>query len=139
MYSLKEGDILPGTGIGVLRLGASFDQLRETIKDFETRDLPDYTLIVCTNVKIWVSKEKDAATQILVFGDFQGKYAGCIGIGSTLSDVRAWLGQSWHDDLDVTILDKVPGMGFELGSSDDEYEWDELTAPIECICVFPKE
>ena len=136
MFCLAAGDILPGTGIGVLRLGASFNQLRETIKNFKTRDLPDYTLIVCANAKVWVSKEKDAATQILVFGDFRGKYAGCIGIGSTLFDVRSRLGQSWHDDLDVYVLDKVPGMAFELGSSDDEDEWDELTAPIEHICVY---
>lgn len=136
MFCLREGDVVPGVGIGVLKLGMSFEEVRDIVKDFNVNDLSDCYIIECDDVDIWVNKEKDKVTQILVKDTFAGLYAGTIGIGSTLADVKDKLQMSWHDEYDVYILDEAEGMGFELGSTEDEDDWDELTAPIEYMFVF---
>lgn len=139
MFSLKEGDIMPGVGIGVIRLGMNLKQLEEIVGgEYNVDDREDYTVLVCDDVWIWVNKERDAATQILVCDGFAGKYAGCIGIGSTLSDVKRMLNVDWHDELDVFVLNDAPGMCFELDEMDEYEEWDELIAPITMISVFSR-
>ena len=100
--------------------------------------MEDFSLIVAGDVQVWVDKKTDEATQIMVHSGFEGKYAGTIGIGSTLNDVRILLNMTWHEELYVYILDQAPGMCFELGDSsdDDEEEWDELRASIDYISVY---
>ena len=139
MFYLEYGDIIPGKGIGKLRLGMSRAQVEETIKEYTVDARCATDVLMCGDVQIWVHKEKDAVTQILVEGSFKGKFAGIIGIGSTLSDVQNLLHLEWYDDLDATHLKGVPGICFELVDTDDEYDWDELTAPIEYISVFSEQ
>lgn len=139
MFSLGNGEIVPGERIGDIRLGMCFKELRQIVGEFEIRDLADYEVIVCADIKIWVSKERDEATQILVQGGFKGKYMDMIGLGSTLTDVQNLLKATWHEDLDTYVIDDAPGMCFELGDSGDDTYWDEMTAPIEYISVFPIE
>lgn len=137
MFSLGNGEIVPGERIGNIRLGMNYKELRQMIEEFEVNDLPSCEVMVCKDVMIWVNKEKDVATQILVYGDFMGKYKDKIGLGSTLTDVQNLLNVTWHEDLDTYVLDDAPGMCFELGDSGDDTYWDEMAAPIEYISVYP--
>lgn len=70
--------------------------------------------------------------QIGVGGDFKGKYKNIIGIGSTLSDVKKFIGD-YINEYDTYELEVEKGICFELEDIDD---WNELTAPINYIYVF---
>ena len=136
MFYLKDGNIIPNEGIGELKLGMSFREVTELVKEYDVRDLSVCDVIECGDVRIWIDRKTDSAIQILVEGEFKGKYADKIGIGSTLTDVKNLLNASWHEDLDAYYIDGVEGMCLELGDTDDEYDWDELAAPIVYISVM---
>ena len=55
-----------------------------------------------------------------------------IGIGSTLEDVKKYIG-NYISVYDTYELENVRGICFELEDVDN---WNELTAPIEYIYVF---
>lgn len=70
--------------------------------------------------------------QIGVGDDFQEKYKNIIGIGSTLSDIKKFVG-NYVNVYDTYEMEVEKGICFELEDIDD---WDELTAPIEYVYVF---
>lgn len=70
--------------------------------------------------------------QIGVRGGFKGKYKGKIGIGSTLKEVKEYIGD-YKSVYSTYEMEQDKGICFELEDVDD---WDELTAPIENIYVF---
>lgn len=41
MFFLHDGDIIPGEGIGILKLGMTLDQIRKIVGKCVTRDLDD--------------------------------------------------------------------------------------------------
>lgn len=144
MFYLQHGDIIPAKGVGILKLGMSFEQITELMEDYQVEDLGEAWLVGGGDVQIWINKKKNAAYQIMVFGGFQGKFADTIGIGSTLGDVKEHLNLEWHDELDATVLDTVPGICFQPddsgedseGAVEEDYATYELKEPIGYISVF---
>ena len=56
-------------------------------------------------MQVWVNKRTNQATQILVNNGFAGKYAGLIGLGSTISDVKRLLGKEYYEEPYVYYID----------------------------------
>lgn len=136
MFTLGKGSILPGKGVGPIRLDMTYEDIRKIITEYEIEDRDISNVLICGDVMVWIDKKKNRTTQILVYGTFQGKYEDKIGIGSTLADVENSLHTTWHENLDSYLLDHVSGMSFELGDSGNDTYWDEMTAPIETISIF---
>jgi len=136
MVFMIYGNIVPGRSIGKIYLGMSSKQIYEIISVNKVRELPTHYIFHSENIKIWISKEEDKVTQILVEKKFKGKYNGFIGIGSTLKEIYNKLKINWYEDLDCYYLENTDGICFELGDSGDDEYWDEETAPIIYISIF---
>lgn len=129
---LLNGPIVAGDSISGIRLGMKEAELISIIgTDYSAKKIRGGRIIQTQNASFWVQHKK--VTQIGVFGDFGGKFMGCIGIGSTLSDVVREIGP-YIEDLDVYKIPQHPGICFELADTED---WDELQTPIESIFVYP--
>lgn len=136
MFYLRDAEILPGKSIGAFYLGMCFGDIKKIVKSFGVDDRETCDVLTCGDISFWVDKEKDSCFQILVESDFQGKYDGKIGVGSTLSDINS-LGLEWYENLDAYFIKGVHGICFELADTENEEdEWDELTAPIAFITVY---
>lgn len=135
MDQLNNGDIIPGIGIGWIKIHMSCEDVLRNICEYQIKDLISHDRIVCDDVDIWIDKTTKKVTQIMVKEGFQGKYDGAIGIGSLLSTVIK-MGKKYHEELDTYVLDDAPGMCFELGDTSENDSWDELRAPIAYISVF---
>jgi|GEM_PF-734069 len=138
MFNLKKGNIVPKQGIGNLMLGMSFDEIKSIVKDFEIDERSGAFVVVCEDVKLWIDNETMKCTQILVRGDFTGKFNNTIGLGMTLGDIEK-LGYEWYEDLYAYFIKGIDGIGFELADIDDDEdndEWDALIVPIAYISVF---
>lgn len=87
---------------------------------------------------VWIDKEQDKVTQILVNNGFKGESAGLIGLGSTLNDIKRLLNRSYYEELYVYYIEGVSGICFDLddSSDDEDNDWDEFNAPIDYIAVF---
>jgi len=134
MFKLKNGDIIPKQGIGNFMLGMTFDEIKSMVDDFCIEEHRNVFIVVCDNIQFWIKNETKKCKQILVTGDFSGKFNDIIGIGTTLDDIEK-LGYEWYDDLDAYFIKGIDGICFELADTDEEV-WDELTAPIAHISVF---
>ncbi len=133
---INDGAICPGEGIGEISLNMTKKELRKIIgSDFRERKIASGSLIEVENAMFWIDKN-NRVDQIGVNGDFKGKFKGIIGIGSTMSDVKKYIGN--YVPVDVTYeLEDFKGICFELGDMDEfEDYWDELAAPIERIYVW---
>lgn len=129
---INDGPIIPGIGVGNIRLNITREELLDIIgSDFKEQYLGIGSRIDIENAKFWISDD-NRLTQIGVGKDFSGKYKEFIGIGTTLQDVKNHIG-NYIEVYDTYELEKERGMCFELEDIDD---WDELTAPIEYIYVF---
>lgn len=95
------------------------------IVEFQGRDLPEHHLMITGDVQIWVHKDKNKVTQIMVFGGFERKYADIIGLGCTLADIERLLRTGWYEDLDAYFLNGVPGICFQHVDEDDGYSGDD--------------
>ena len=92
MMKIQDEPIIPGVGIGNIKLNMTKDQLIAILgKDYKERFRECDSVIEIENAKFWVS-EDGKIDQIGVEGDFKGKYKGIIGIGSTLSEVKKFIG-----------------------------------------------
>ena len=129
---IQDEPIIPGVGIGNIKLNMTKDQLIGLIgNDFKESLLGRGTRIEIENAKFWVS-EDGKIYQIGVENDFKGKYKGIIGIGSTLSEVKKIIG-NYVEVYDTYEMENEEGICFELEDIDD---WDPLVAPIDHIYVF---
>ena len=140
MNELKTVSILTGKGIGLLRLGMTFDEIVEQIELYDQRELANATQLICENIKIWIDHQTDCVSQILAYGSFEGAFDGWLTLGMTLADAVK-KGYSYHEELGVYILNGVDGMCLELDDDcdlDDDTPWDELSAAITRISVYPK-
>ena len=135
MFYLKNADIIPGKSIGEFYLGMCFSDIQKRVRDFEIDDRETCDVLMCGDISFWVDKEKDSCFQILVEGDFTGKYDNKIGLGATLDDINK-MGLEWYEDLDAYFIKGIDGICLELGDTEDDEEWDELSAPIETISVY---
>lgn len=129
---LKDGVIIPGIGIGNIMLDLTKQELIDIIgEDYGERVRENDSIIEIQNAKFWIDND-GKIDQIGVGKDFKGKYNDVIGIGSTLKDVKKYIG-NYISVYDTYELESIKGICFELEDID---EWDELTAPIEYIYVF---
>lgn len=137
---IKKGPIIPGEGIGWIRLGMGFQEVTDRIDQYSRRELANATQIICENVKIWFDRETDCISQILVSGSFEGLFDGWLGLGMTLADIAA-KGYSCYEKLGVYKLGELDGICLELDGEgcdlDDDAPWDEQTVPIARISVYP--
>lgn len=136
---LKDGEIIAGKSISGIRLGWTLEKLVECIgNDYIVDEMTECKIIMIENAHFWISNNNNLF-QIMVFGDFKGKFLNCIGIGSTLKDVEDNAGE-WKEELDAYLLTQCPGICFQLlddpDDDDDDDEWDESQVPIEYISVF---
>jgi len=139
MYRLKSGSILPGKGIGPFRLGMTFNEVTGQVSQYKQRELANASQIICENVKIWIDHQTDLVSQILVYGSFDGTFDGWLSVGKTLADALE-KGYSYHEELGAYMLDGIEGLCMELEDDcdlDDDAPWDERTAPITRISVYP--
>lgn len=89
---IENGPILPGVRIGNVSLNITKNQLLEIIKnEYKERFRENDSVIEIENAKFWIASD-GKVDQIGVGGDFKGKYKNIIGIGSTLSDVKKFIG-----------------------------------------------
>ncbi len=133
---MEYGDIIPSECVGNIHLGMNMEQINNIVDIDKMENLQNCYVLQSENIKIWISKEEDKVTQILVENEFKGKYKNVISIGSTLQDIQNQLNLNWYEDLDCYFLDGVDGICFELGDSGDDQHWCEKTAPIIAISVF---
>lgn len=129
---INDKEIIPNYGIGNIILGMTYLDFTKISKNDTIKHLTEIgAIITLENAKLWFNKN-NILYQIMVFGDFGGKYKNSIGIGSTLKDVEDRVG-NYEEDGDVYILTDYPGICFELMDVDD---WEERTAPIEMISIY---
>ncbi len=138
MQALKSGEIIPGEGIGSFRLGTAWAELRGVLVGAYSIQQRRGCFAVRT-ATLWfiVDEVTQAVTQITALGRFQGRVAGQIGIGSTLTDVARQLGAWSESEDDGVVVETCPGICFELGFVPGrDLEWQLQHAPIEFISVF---
>ncbi len=129
---IQNGSIIPGVGISNIKLGITKEKLLEFIgENYQEQPLEIGSLIVIENAKFWIADD-GKVDQIGVEKDFGGKYEEIIGLGSTLNDLKRYIGD-YVQVYDTYELKDIKGICFELEDIDD---WDELKAPIDHIYVF---
>lgn len=135
---MEYGNIIPSKCIGSIHLGMNMEQVNKLVSIDKVENLQNCYVLQSKNIKIWINKENDKVTQVLVEDKFKGKYKDVIGIGSTLQDIQNKLKLNWYEDLDCYFLHGIDGICFELGDSGNNYHWYEEIAPIVAISVFSK-
>jgi hypothetical protein len=137
-----DAPIFPGSGAAGLCLGEPVAPILDVLGHlFTVIDLskpgiePHYRRYNSEMVDLW---ELDGMVdQIMVHHEYRGTYAGLIGIGSSLADIRRCFGRWFENDVDEFEIEGVEGMCFDIASyplpSDDPAF---LLAPISHICVF---
>lgn len=129
---IQNGPIIPGIGISNIKLGITKQELFEIIGHiYQEQSLEIGSIIQIENAKFWIASD-GKVDQIGVEKDFKGKYENIIGLGSTLNDLKQYIGD-YVQVYDTYELRDIKGICFELEDIDD---WDELKAPIDHIYVF---
>lgn len=129
---IKNGSIIPGVGISNIKLGITKQNLLEIIgHNYREQFLEIGSIIEVENARFWIAGD-GKVDQIGVEKDFKGKYENIIGLGSTLNDLKQYIGD-YIQIYDTYELKDIKGICFELEDID---EWDELKAPIDHIYVF---
>ena len=134
---IREGDVIPGKSISHFVLGMTYETISEMLNyDYsvcKNTSIGFYDLTT-ENAKFYFNKD-NRLYQIGVTIGFTSKLDNCIGIGSTMTDVKKKYG-GYSEEYDVYLIHGVKGICFELGDMDEIDDWDELMAPIEWIFVY---
>ena len=85
---MEYGNIIPSKCIGSIHLGMNMEQVNKLVSIDKVENLQNCYVLQSKNIKIWINKENDKVTQVLVEDKFKGKYKDVIGIGSTLQDIQ---------------------------------------------------
>lgn len=129
---LIEGEVIAGQRIGSIGLNITKDELIIIIgNDYNILVQETCIIIEIENARFWISSD-GKVDQIGVGKGFEGKYKNIIGLGSTLNEVKKYVG-NYINVYDTFEIENESGICFELG---DVEEWNELKAPIEFIYVF---
>lgn len=129
---IQDGPIIPDIGICNIRLGITKQELLWTVGySYQDQSLEIGSIIEIENAKFWIASD-GKVDQIGVEKDFRGKYKKLLGLGSTLNDLKQYIGD-YVQVYDTYELKDIKGICFELEDIDD---WDELKAPINHIYVF---
>jgi hypothetical protein len=128
--------IIAGKEIAGFQLGWTLEDLLQKIgTNYTSERRSETTVIYYKCFTFFILDHDNKVEQITVGMDFQGKFLGKIGIGSTLQDVEKYIGK-WEDDLDVYIVPQYKGICFELADNGIEEEWIEELMPIEWISIY---
>ena len=141
-------DILPNVGIGQFHILDRWDKVIDYLKaqniEYFVKKNRTYYSIVTNNIRVSFNKNQQIFA-ISVFNNFQGKINGCVGLGSTLKDVKDCLGE-YVDGLNPVYptyeLAVTKGVEFKLSDDssyddiNDDIEWDETAVPIVEITVW---
>lgn len=130
--------IIPGESVGEYKLGMTYHKL---IKTIQLENIAYKKIILPTCIKI-VTKNmmfllvNNVIMQITVYGDFKGTFNDTIGIGSSLADVKEYIGDIKTGEYDIVPtyeLRDISGICFELK---DEDNCDEYKVPIDAISIY---
>ena len=132
---LIEGEVIAGQRIGSIGLNITKDELINIIgNDYKILVQETCIIIEIENARFWISSD-GKVDQIGVGKGFEGKYKNVIGLGSTLNEVKKYVG-NYINVYDTFEIENESGICFELGDVEEWEEWNELKAPIEFIYVF---
>lgn len=137
MKKLIAGDIIPGEGISILKLGMSKEEVFQVIgNEYET---DDWGHLYIENAAIIFNKQGNVRI-LSVFDDFEGKFMGKIGIGNTLEEIGERIGEYkeiYETDFLYTLTE-YPGITFQLDDEGEEIETEEekRKLPVVEITVF---
>lgn len=140
--------ITPNVGVGEFHMSDGWNVVEKYMKSHGIRYVVEknrtYYSMKTDNIIIAFDKNKRIFA-ISVFNDFKGKISNSIGLGSTLHDVKRYLGEyidGFNDYYPTYELTNIKGIEFKL-SDDDKYdcimdvsEWDETIVPIVEITVW---
>ena len=130
--------IIPGESVGEYKLGMTYHKL---IKTIQLENIAYKKIVLPTCIKI-VTKNmvfllvNNVIMQITVYGDFKGTFNDTIGIGSSLADVKEYIGDIKTGEYDIVPtyeLRDISGICFELK---DEDNCDEYKEPIDAISIY---
>lgn len=130
--------IIPGNRVGEYKLGMTYHKL---IKTIQLENIAYKKIVLPTCIKI-VTKNmvfllvNNVIMQITVYGDFKGTFNDTIGIGSSLADVKEYIGDIKTGEYDIVPtyeLRDISGICFELK---DEDNCDEYKVPIDAISIY---
>lgn len=89
---VENGPIIPGVCIGNIKLGITQEELLKIIdRDYKEQSLEIGAILAIENAKFWIASD-GKVDQIGVENNFKGRYKGVIGLGSTLSDLKNYIG-----------------------------------------------
>jgi hypothetical protein len=135
-----DADIVPGIEAAGLRLGASIATAVQTYAALFTAESlydalkrPTGLRYHSPNVDLW--SHDGTIAQIMVYGNYRGRLAHAIGLGSTIADIETLIGPCIEDDEDNLIVTNLPGISFEIGATYADPDWRH--APIIEMYVFP--
>ena len=130
--------IIPGESVGKYKLGMTYHKL---IKTIQLENIAYKKIVLPTCIKI-VTKNmvfllvNNVIMQITVYGDYKGTFNDTIGIGSSLADVKEYIGDIKTGEYDIVPtyeLRDISGICFELK---DEDNCDEYKVPIDAISIY---
>jgi hypothetical protein len=122
--------ILPGQGAASIILGTDGQEiLSHTTVEFQAEEIGQSGLVRyrSANVDLWV--KNGLVEQILVHGQYSGLLLQKIRLSSTIDEVRRLHGPVSLDDEDNLVIERVPGLCFEI----DVHQY---SSPITEIYVF---
>ena len=144
---LEDSKIIAGDRIGNVYLGMTYEKFCNLYGYNDKSEENSIRFkITLENFSVWFTSDKKIINEIIVFGDFKGKFKNTIGIGSTLTDVEKYIGDYYepYEIVPTYALKDCDGICFELldidALTDDyiEYDYDaiEKLLPIEYITIF---
>ena len=130
MYELQHGAIDPYTRIGPFSLGMTLQEVLSVSNEFEIYSVGAIFELAGENIRLTFSTATQQLFHITVWGSFQGKLDGWLGIDDKWKVVIE-KGMTYHqDDLCLYVLNQYPLMYFELGDTADPDTWNEADASV---------
>lgn len=133
------GDVLPGVGVGTVRLGMGLEDVQKLVVLSDKRvALSGSYKVVGKGAEYWFSDVDDTLTQIMVVSPFEGALLSNFKLGSFLAQLQ-WMGARLETDEDNNIVcANLPGVCFSVGERDAAEEGIErlLGRRLDSICVF---
>ena len=143
---LEDSEIIAGDRIGNIYLGMTYEEFCNLYGyNDKSEETSDSFKISFENFMVWFTNDEKKLDEIIVFGDFKGKYKSNIGIGSTLSDIEKYVGDYYvaYEIIPTYAIKDCDGICFQLldigaftDEFDDDYENYENIIPIEYISIF---
>lgn len=131
-----EGEnIEPEVGIGEFKIDMSKEELLKKLGTVYT--IQEDNSVSIGNATFWLDND-NKVYKISVEKVYGGKFLGHIGIGSTLTDIKKYVGDFYKKGATYELKD-YPGISFGIGDEGYDYTCDEIQAPIKEIIVFRRE